>query len=275
VIFKTMSLLTMKDVSSFLRAVDLRHPNFFADHVKTLSLIDEYSEDVHFRILSVCTSVTNLTCSGISCQGFEALSGLHSLRRISSTFHQSPFYLPSLQNVTHLVVMDRSPVWTQPGFICQDSLPQLTHLVLRLSLPTYWGNEGKDAVPDLLRGQLSRSSMRVCVLLAEHGEHVLETKEFLGHIDDSRLVILSVKRLTCGISEYGLSIDRIDDVWKVAEQVALLQRNSVGDGSVGVIPDERIFDVDWIGYYQSLADEFDTSLETASDAGVSEDEELF
>jgi hypothetical protein len=45
------------------------------------------------------------------------------------------------------------------------------------------------------------------------------------------------------------------------------------DNVPGDIPDESIFDVDWTGYYQSLIDEFDVTLETASDMGKSEDDE--
>lgn len=219
----------MNDVSSFLRAIDLRPANFFANHIKTLSVTDEYGGDAQFRILSACTGVTNLTCSNISYQSFQALSSLHSLCRISAMFHQSPFHLYSFRNVTHVVVMDPTSVWTEPDFIDHENLPRLTHLILRLSprltviSPNYWPNSHKDVVPNFLRRQLSRPPMRVCVLFAEDGDDVRETKEFLEDIDDPRLVVMSAKRVSFGMYDHHLGMDRIDDIWAVAEQIALVQ----------------------------------------------------
>jgi len=103
------------------------------------------------------------------------------------------------------------------------------------------------------------------VLIAADGKDVQVTKGFLEDIDDPRLVILSAKRVSSGTYGYDF-MDRIDDVWKVAEQVASVQRRiRIGDSARWRIPDESIFDVDWTGYYRSLDDEFDCRMETASD----------
>jgi hypothetical protein len=65
--------------------------------------------------------------------------------------------------------------------------------------------------------------MRVCVLFAEDGDDVRETKEFLEDIDDPRLVVMSAKRVSFGMYDHHLGMDRIDDIWAVAEQIALVQ----------------------------------------------------
>ena len=51
-----------------------------------------------------------------------------------------------------------------------------------------------------------------------HGNNVRETKEFQeGIIDDRHLVIMSAKRVSFGMYNHNLGMDRINDVWKVAD----------------------------------------------------------
>jgi hypothetical protein len=65
----------------------------------------------------------------------------------------------------------------------------------------------KDAIPNLLRRQLFRRSLRVCILFAEDSNNVRETKEFLeGIIDDPRLVIMSAKRVSLSVRTGGMYV---------------------------------------------------------------------
>ncbi|KAJ7780132.1 hypothetical protein DFH07DRAFT_950185 [Mycena maculata] len=225
-IYETVTLSDPEICDKFLRTLESRPAQFFADNVKSLCVPGDIELFEAEKVLKACRGVVNLAV-WLPPQHAPLFPSVCSLqpRRLSvnvsalcGSTSQPDFSHPFFAKVTHLELVDWMD-WTT--FLHIDQLsPHLTHLALDLDTET----EGSVAH---IRNILSSCrSLVICIGLVTNDEAMIVASEQLASIEDTRLVILSESNV---IDNWEASLrDGTDaSVWVFAESIVVAKTQLV------------------------------------------------
>ncbi|SJK96926.1 uncharacterized protein ARMOST_00175 [Armillaria ostoyae] len=216
-IYQTVVLdLPKSRTNLFLRTVDSRPASFFASRVKNLYLTF-VSFPQAWKVLSVCTGVTNLACWTATSsqellplprQPLERLSvGIAALMQLCET-HKPDFSHPAFRALTHLDITEPPTSSVDIDWSALYKLPKLTHISI--------GNLTESRHLFLLKELLTNCESLLClVVISDHGEF---TKPVSEEIDDRRLKILPYFHHPKDYCTYWKDVQRgLPDFWGYLE----------------------------------------------------------
>ncbi|KAJ7803204.1 hypothetical protein B0H14DRAFT_2613653 [Mycena olivaceomarginata] len=215
-IYETVTLADCEICDKFLRTVDSRPAQFFADNVKSLCVPGDIDPLGAVRVLKACQGVVNLAIWLVGPQDTPFFPFVSALRptHLSINIHglygvqcKPDFAHPFFSHVTHLELVD----WLEWAPHIAALSPHLTHLALDFDLRA----EGSAA---LLRAVLaSCRSLAVCIALVGDDESMIVASDRLAGIGDARLVILSESDV---IENWEASLRGTDaSLWAFAEDI--------------------------------------------------------
>ncbi|KAJ6580836.1 hypothetical protein B0H19DRAFT_1251122 [Mycena capillaripes] len=216
-IYETVTLSDQQLCNKFLRTLDSRPIQFFAENVKSLCVPADIEPVGAERVLKACQGVTNLALwlPFHDAPLFPLVSSLqptHLSINLYALFGmpcKPDFKHPFFSKVTHLEFVD----WLNwVTYLQIDHLfPNLTHFAVDFDLDV----EGSTArLRDILA---SCRSLVVCVALVSSDESMIVASYQLASIEDRRLVILSESDV---IENWEASLRGTDaSVWSFAEGI--------------------------------------------------------
>ncbi|KAJ7147652.1 hypothetical protein C8R43DRAFT_528213 [Mycena crocata] len=219
-IYQTVTLSDQSVCQKFLRTLDSRPAQFFADNVKSLCVPGDIEPRAAQRVIKACQGVVNLAI-WLPLQDpplFPLVSSLrpkrlsvnvHALYGPDAGSHQPDFTHPFFSNVTHLELVDWLDWATHLNI---DHLqPHLTHLALDFDLYT----EGSTV--RLCEILASCRSLVICLGLVSDDDTMIVASDHLAAIEDPRLVILSESDV---VENWEASVRGTDaSVWAFAEGI--------------------------------------------------------
>ncbi|KAJ7230394.1 hypothetical protein GGX14DRAFT_410651 [Mycena pura] len=215
-IYDTVTLSDRELCSKFLRTLDSRPAQFFADNVKSLCIPGDIQLLEAKRVLAACQGVVNLAIwlPLHAAPLFPCVSALRP-RRLSINVHglygmgrEPDFTHPFFSKVTHLELVDWFDLTT---CLTLDYLaPHLTHLALDVDVVEGATTRLRDVLA-------SCRSLVLCLGLVTDDDTMIVASDQLAVIDDPRLVILSESDV---VENWEASLRGTDaSVWAFAEDI--------------------------------------------------------
>ncbi|KAF7371120.1 hypothetical protein MSAN_00747200 [Mycena sanguinolenta] len=215
-IYDTVILSDEEICNKFMRTLDSRPPQFFADNVRSLCVPGDVGALCTMRVLKACQGVVNLAIWLDKPQDTPLFPFISSLRptRLSVNMHglygsgcKPDFKHPFFSNITHLELVD----WLTWAAYIGSLSPHLTHLAVDFDLHL---QDSETRLRDVLA---SCQSLVVCIALVSDDESMIVVANGLAGIEDPRLVILSESNV---IENWESSLQRTDaSLWSFAEDI--------------------------------------------------------
>ncbi|KAJ6485535.1 hypothetical protein C8R45DRAFT_275506 [Mycena sanguinolenta] len=215
-IYDTVILSDEEICHKFMRTLDSRPAQFFAENVKSLCVPADVDALCTVRVLKACQGVVNLAIWLVQPQDTPVFPFISSLRptRLSVNMYglygsecKPDFEHPFFSNVTHLELVD----WLAWAAYIDSLSPHLTHLAVDFDLNL---QDSETRLCDVLA---SCRSLVVCIALVSDDESMIVVANRLAGIEDPRLVILSESN---AIENWESSLQTTDaSLWSFAEDI--------------------------------------------------------